>query len=115
MCALCGILGGDDHWSDAVPRAGVYTRRDGPQARRAEAARRAKVLNALLRPMGLKFRDWQGEYILETFTGKSEVLNAIAHVWDEGGQLSGRDLDPLDPLWLARIEAAAEGAEGAAR
>ncbi|MCA1335593.1 hypothetical protein [Pseudooceanicola marinus] len=114
MCALCGILGGDDHWSDAVPRAGVYTRRDGPQARRAEAARRAKVLNAVLASRGLKFRDWQGQYILQTLTGQTQVLSMISHVWAEGGRMTGRPMDPLDPAWLARIEDAVPDEGGAA-
>lgn len=107
MCALCGIVGDSDCWTDATPRTGVYTRRDTPQARRAEAARRMKLLNALLAPLGMKVRDWQGKIILETLTGKSEVLNRLSHVWIDAEMLTGRDMDPLDPDWLAKIEAAA--------
>ena len=25
MCALCGVLGGSDHWADAAARPGVFT------------------------------------------------------------------------------------------
>ena len=26
MCSLCGVLGSNEHWTDAVARPGVYTR-----------------------------------------------------------------------------------------
>ncbi len=26
MCSLCGVLGGNEHWTDAVARPGVFTR-----------------------------------------------------------------------------------------
>jgi hypothetical protein len=25
MCALCGVLGGADHWTDAIARPGIFT------------------------------------------------------------------------------------------
>jgi hypothetical protein len=34
MCALCGVLGGPEHWTDAVARPGVFTRNTDAAARR---------------------------------------------------------------------------------
>jgi hypothetical protein len=34
MCSLCGVLGGNEHWADAVARDDVYTRTTDSIARR---------------------------------------------------------------------------------
>jgi hypothetical protein len=113
MCSLCGILGCDDHWSHAVARDGVYTRNTDRLARRAEAARRAKVANAALAHLRLSFGDWQGRsYVLRSATGKTVLFDALGHLWPEAEALSGRVLDPLDPDWLDRIEAALDAEQG---
>ena len=36
MCSLCGVLGGNEHWADAVARPGVYTRNASAIERRRE-------------------------------------------------------------------------------
>lgn len=105
MCALCGILGCDDHWTHAVPRDGVYTRNTDRLERRAEAARRARVANAALSHLHLSFGDWQARsYVLRSPTGKTVLFDAIGHLWIEAEAMSGKVLDPLDPGWLDRIE-----------
>ena len=43
MCALCGVLGGTEHWTDAVARPGVFTRNTDPVERRRERARRVRA------------------------------------------------------------------------
>lgn len=107
MCALCGILGCDDHWTHALPRDGVYTRNTDRLGRRAEAARRARVANAALAHLHLSFGDWQARsYVLRSATGKTVLFDAIGHLWPEAEALSGKDLDPLDPDWLDWIEGA---------
>jgi hypothetical protein len=106
MCALCGILGSDDHWSHALPRDGVYTRNTDRLARRTEAALRARVVNAALTHLRLNLGDWQGRtYVLRNATGKTVLFDAIGHLWPEAEALSGKTLDPLDPVWLDHIEA----------
>ena len=40
MCALCGVLGGPEHWTDAVARPGVFTRNTDAAARRRERMNR---------------------------------------------------------------------------
>ena len=53
MCALCGVLGGSGHWTDAAARPGVFTRNVERSQRRRERAHRvacaSRVLQ-LLRP-----------------------------------------------------------------
>ena len=105
MCALCGILGGADHWADAHPRPGTFTRNTGPLERRRERARRVEQANLLLRPLGLDLSDWQGStFLLATRTGKTEMVADLAHLWASAETLLGRPIDPLDPTLLERLE-----------
>ena len=48
MCALCGVLGGPEHWTDAVARPGVFTRNTDPAARRRERMNRVAAANRVL-------------------------------------------------------------------
>jgi hypothetical protein len=106
VCALCGSLGGDEHWTDAVARAGVFTRNEDPARRRHERARRVEVANRVLKFYGLKLSDWQGaSFLLATFTGKSEIVGDLGHLWAAAERLTGRCCDPLDPELLARLDA----------
>ncbi len=106
MCSLCGVLGGDDHWSDAVARPGVFTVNITPPDRRRERARRIDRANRILNRFGLSLSDWQGtSYVLATATGKSEVVDNLAHLWPAAERLSGRSFDPLAPEFLDRLGA----------
>jgi hypothetical protein len=104
MCALCGVLGGSDHWTDAVARPGVYSRSADPYARRQERARRAAAANLVLAHYRMQVSDWQGTaFLLSTATGKSELVDNLAHLWATAEKLSGRACDPLDPALLERL------------
>jgi hypothetical protein len=104
MCALCGVLGGSDHWTDAVARPGVFTRAADPLQRRRERARRVRLANRILAYYGINVSDWQGtSFVLATATGKSELVETLAHLWPIAERLCGRVCDPLDPALLARI------------
>ena len=106
MCALCGVLGGSEHWTDAVARPGVFTRTADPLERRRERARRVVLANRILAQFGMQLSDWQGTaFILATATGKSELIENLAHLWSAAERLSGRSCDPLDPALLTRLEA----------
>ena len=48
MCALCGILGGPEHWTDAAPRAGIFTRTADPLLRRRERMARVACARRVL-------------------------------------------------------------------
>ena len=105
MCALCGVLGGNEHWADATARPGVYTRGADPVMRRRERANRVLIANRVLALFGLTLSDWQGSaYLLSTRTGKTEIVEDLAHLWAAAERLSGRPCDPLDESVLARLE-----------
>ena len=105
MCALCGVLGGPGHWSDAIARDGVYTRNHTPQERRRERANRIRIANLVLKTYGLKLEDWQSHaYVLRTRTGKSEVFDSLSHLWPMAEKLTGRRCDPLDEELIVQLE-----------
>jgi hypothetical protein len=106
VCALCGVLGGVEHWADAHARPGAFTRNTGPAERRRERARRVTHANAILAPFGLVLSDWQGTaFVLSTRTGRTELVGDLSHLWQAAEKLAGRPLDPLDPAVMARLEA----------
>jgi hypothetical protein len=105
MCALCGVLGGSDHWTDAAGRPGVYTRAADPLERRRERARRVGVVNRILAQFAMTVSDWQGaSFMLSTATGKTEMVDNLSHLWSVAERLSGRACDPLDPTLIGRLE-----------
>ena len=105
MCALCGVLGGAEHWADAHARPGAFTRNTGPLERRRERARRVVAANRVLGAFGLGLSDWQGSaFLLSTRTGKTALVGDLAHLWAAAEALAGRPLDPLDPALLDRLE-----------
>jgi hypothetical protein len=106
MCALCGVLGGDDHWTAPVKRQGVYVVGEEPADRRRERRRRIAEANAILGLIRLSLEDWRADsYILRSRTGKSEIVDNLAALWPAAEALAGRPLDPLDPKILDRREA----------
>ena len=105
MCALCGVLGSAEHWADAHARDGVFTRNTTPAERRRERARRVVLANRVLQHFGLTLRDWQGRaFLLATRTGRSEIVDGLAHLWAAAERLRGRACDPLDPALLAKLD-----------
>jgi hypothetical protein len=105
MCALCGVLGGSDHWADAAARPGVFTRVADPLERRRERARRVAATNRILAHYAMNLADWQGSaFVLTTATGKTEMVDNLSHLWSVAERLSGRALDPLDPALLSRLD-----------
>jgi hypothetical protein len=106
MCALCGVLGGKEHWTAPVKREGVYGFGEDPAQRRRERRRRIAEANAILGLIGLSLEDWRADsYILRSRTGKSEIVDNLAALWPAAEALAGRPLDPLDPKILDRREA----------
>jgi hypothetical protein len=105
MCALCGVLGGEDHWTDAAARPGVFTRNVGPLQRRRERAHRVACAQRVLAHFGLVLSDWQGKsYVLSTATGKTEIVDSLTHLWSTAEKLVGAPCDPLDPALIQRLE-----------
>jgi hypothetical protein len=110
MCSLCGVIGGNEHWTDATPRPGVFTRNVERIDRRRERARRVTAVNSVLSAFGMSLSDWQGaSFVLATRTGKSEMIEDLGHLWPAAERLSGRLCDPLDPGLIALMEAGRDG------
>jgi hypothetical protein len=105
MCALCGVLGGAEHWTDAVARPGVFTRNTDAAARRRERMNRVAAANRVLAYYRMNLADWQGSaFILSTATGKTEIVDNLAHLWMAAERLLGRPCDPLDQEMIAVME-----------
>jgi hypothetical protein len=105
MCALCGVLGGPEHWMDAVARPGIYTRNTDPVSRRRERMERVRAANRVLKYYRLSLADWQGStFVLSTATGKIELVDDLAHLWVAAERLLGRPCDPLDESLVASLE-----------
>jgi hypothetical protein len=105
VCALCGVLGSGEHWTDAVARDSVYSRNADPVGRRRERARRVRIANLVLAHFGLNVTDWQGTaFLLSTRTGKTEIIGDLGHLWPAAERLSGRPCDPLALPLITRLE-----------
>lgn len=107
MCSLCGVLGGSDHWTDSAARPGVFTRNTDSLSRRRERMQRVALANKVLRHFGMTLSDWQGSsFLLSTLTGKTEIVDNLAHLWVIAERLSGGACDPLSHDLVHRLEAA---------
>ena len=91
MCALCGVLGGTEHWTDVVARPGVFTRNTDAASRRRERMNRVAAANRVLSCYRMNLADWQGSaFVLSTATGKTE----------DGGDTSTPLPARLGPGWI---------------
>ncbi|MDB5777170.1 MAG: hypothetical protein JWP38_3303 [Herbaspirillum sp.] len=104
MCGLCGMLGGEAHWSDAGRAA---SDEDLTRTRHRERQLRVAQLNRVLRGFSCTVSDWQGHaYLLSTLTGNTEIIDNLAQLWPAVERLSGRIADPLAADVLARLQPA---------
>jgi hypothetical protein len=101
MCGLCGVLGNEADWTHA-PGAAFF----GVAATwRAQRLERVRVANLILTQFGLSLTDWEGtKYQLSNRTGRTEIVDNLAQVWQAAERILGRACDPLDPLLVARLE-----------
>ncbi len=105
MCSLCGVLGGNEHWADAIARPGVFTRNGDRLDRLRERQNRVRLANAALAPFALTLSDWQStSFLLSTRTGKTEIVEDLGHLWAAAERLIGRPCDPLDPAIIDAME-----------
>ncbi len=105
MCGLCGILGIEEHWSEAASRPETFAGRKQTLTRRQERLARISITNSVLAHYGLQVADWQGRsHLLKNKLGKTEVVDTIAAIWPVAAQLAGVECDPLDPDLLTRLE-----------
>lgn len=105
MCGLCGVLGAEEHWTDAAGEASAFGNSTLRRSRRQERLYRVAICNRILAAYGLKLSEWQGSsYILRNRTGRSEMVPHLAAVWPAAEALAGRPCDPLDPDVVAALE-----------
>ena len=105
MCALCGVLGGAEHWTAAVARPGVFTRNTDVAARRRERITQVAAANRILKHFRLSLADWQGTaFVLSTATGKTEIVDHLGHLWAAAERLTGKPCNPLDAELIAALE-----------
>jgi hypothetical protein len=105
MCALCGALGGAEHWTAAVARPGVYTRNADAASRRRERTAQVAAANRILKHYRVSLADWQGTaFVLSTATGKTEIVDNLGHLWAAAERLTGKPCDPLDAELIAALE-----------
>jgi hypothetical protein len=109
MCALCGALGTSRHWTDAPPEPGLSARELEATQRRRERMRRVAAADRVLRHYHMTLADWQGSaFMLSTFTGKTEMVENLSHLWAAAERLIGRRCDPLDDALLASLDPSLE-------
>jgi hypothetical protein len=104
MCSLCGMLGGEVHWTD---RAGSADERAGARVMtsRAERFQRVALINAVLGHYGLALTDWQGSsYLLSNRTGRTQIVADLTQIWQAAEGMLGRPCDPLEPALVERLE-----------
>ena len=105
MCGLCGILGAEEHWTEASNRPAAFGGAKGAPTRRQERLARIGLTNKVLAHYGLQISDWQASsHLLKNKVGQTEVIDAIAAIWPVAEQLAGRVCDPLDTALLERLE-----------
>ena len=108
MCGLCGVLGAEEHWTDAAGEAGALGAGAAGRTRRQERLYRVAICNRVLGAYGLALSEWQGSaYILRNRTGRAEIVPHLAALWPAAEALAGRPCDPLDPAVLAALAPAA--------
>jgi hypothetical protein len=103
MCGLCGVLGADNHWTDASARPETFG--DRGTTRRQERFARIALVNRILCHYGLKLGDFEGQsYLLRSATGRAELVPHLAGMWSAAARLAGRPCDPLAPELIAALE-----------
>jgi hypothetical protein len=103
MCANCGFPAAPGHWTEA----GAASAPDRLRAR----FRRAQVLKSVLPAYGLTAHD-DGVIpgmVLATRTGDHAMTADLAELWEAAERMSGRAVDPLDPLFTCAEADAPEG------
>lgn len=117
MSILCGEFVTQIHWTEKraedKARASIDAgaKDENRRNRRRERARRAAVTNEVLRQYGLKVSDWSGtKYVLRDGKGRSELVQDLGSLWPTAQKLTGRPLDPLDPVLQTALRGASNGA-----
>ena len=103
MCALCGGLERERHWTDRL--GGSDSDADAAAAWRRSRQAQVALVNRILCQHGLEVRDWNAHvFVLSNRTGQSELVSHLAAVWSTAERLGRCRCDPLDPALLDRLK-----------
>ena len=72
--------------------------------RGAERQRRIALVNMMLRPYRLQLSDTGSSLALRGPTGRTELVETLAHVWTAADRVSSSVIDPLDDHLLEQLE-----------
>lgn len=107
MCSLCGVLGAGSHWTDSAGGRGAFAGRGQEVTHRQERQQRVALANRVLALYGLRLADFQGQnYVLQSRTGRTEIVPDLVGMWSAAERLAARPCDPLDPALIERLEQA---------
>ena len=102
MCGACGAISGGPDWIDRVGNPdGVSHLPD--LTRGAERQRRIAIVNLVLRPHRLTLSDFGSGLALRGPTGRTELVESLAHVWSAADKMTASVVDPLDERLLETI------------
>src|SRR6202051_4002805 len=105
MGALFGVLAGFREPALRWLVVGGCRRDTDPPPRRRERMNRVAAANRVLAYYRMSLADWQGSaFVLSTATGKTEIVDNLAHLWMAAERLLGRPCDPLDEELVALME-----------
>ena len=94
MCGLCGVLGAEDHWTDASARPEAFGGAPAP-TRRQERLRASRSPTASCATTRLKLADFEGRsYVLRVRDRAPELVPHLAGMWSAAERLAGRPLRP---------------------
>lgn len=102
MCGACGVLAGGPDWTDRVGNPGGIGH-DERLTRGAERQHRVRLVNMMLKPGGARLIDCGSLMVLRGATGRTEVVDSLAHVWTAMDRVGPRSVDPLDEDFLTRL------------
>jgi hypothetical protein len=98
MCGACGAISGGPDWIDRVGNPEGISH-EPELTRAAERQRRISIVNLVLRPYRLHLSDAGASLALHAPTGRTELVESLAHVWTAADRISSATIDPLDE-WL---------------
>jgi len=104
MCAACGVLGGGPDWLD---RPAGEDQRGTPSG--AERQRRIALVNLLLAGPRLRLRAFGPYMVLDSPTGRTEIVEDLRHVWLQADRMNAAHVDPLDPEFLEALGGESSG------
>ncbi len=106
MCALCGMLGGQDHWTDTASNPESFGARSQTHTRHRERQDRMRLINRIVGHYGLSVSDWSGNaYVVRSATGRTLMADNLSQVWTAASTITGKSCDPLDPALIRAIRA----------